>query len=123
MEEREECDDHGPQSHRRPYSGSNETSQDDDRQADGLFNESDLHARARRYKAAQHRCYERCWPHRNGAATRERTPEAYHGHSDEVVCPTKRMRNSGAERIHGPDTCMGMSREHQRCGQHNADQD
>jgi hypothetical protein len=123
MEEREGTDDHGPQGYRRPYSERNEHSQQDDRPADGLLDENDLQTRARRCKAAQHRCHEGCRPHHNGTATGEHTPEAYHRHSDEVVCPVQRMRNSGAERIAGPYTGMGAGREDQRFGQHNADQD
>jgi hypothetical protein len=123
MEEREDSDDHGSQDYRRPYSESNKRPQQDDRQADGLLDESDLQARARRCKAAQHRCHEGCWPHGNGTATCEHAPETYHGHSGEVVCPTQRMRNSGAERIDGPYTGMGAGREDQRFGQRNADQD
>jgi hypothetical protein len=123
MEEREETDDHGPQGDRRPYSERNERSQQDDRQADGLLDESDLQTRALRCKAAQHRCDEGRRPHHNGTATGEHTPEAHHCHSDNVVSPAQRMRNSRGERITGPYTGMGEGREDQRFGQHNADQD
>jgi hypothetical protein len=123
MEEGEEGDDSGSRGYRGPYSKSNKHSQQTDRQANGLLDERDLKAPARRCEAAQHRRQKGCWPAHNGAPVCEHTPKAYHSHSDEVVCATKRMRNSGAERINGSDTCMGMSREQQRSRQRNADQD
>jgi hypothetical protein len=123
MEEGKEGDDSASQGYRGPYSKSNKHSQQNDRQANDLLDERNLQAPVRRCEAAQHRRHKGCWPAHNGVPVCEPAPKAYHSHSDEVVCPTKRMRNSGAERIHEPDACMGMSREHQRCGQHNADQD
>jgi hypothetical protein len=122
MEEGEESDDSSSQSYWGPYSETNKHSQQNDRQANGLVDESDLQAPARRCKATQHRRHEGCWPDHNGTPVCEHAPEPYHGHSDEVVYPSKRMRNSGAERVHRSDTCMGVSREDQRFGQHDADQ-
>ncbi|WJR75631.1 hypothetical protein QOU61_22880 [Bradyrhizobium sp. NP1] len=52
MEESEESDDSGSQGYPGPYSKSNKHSQQNDRQANGLLDESDLQAQARRCEAA-----------------------------------------------------------------------
>jgi hypothetical protein len=85
MEEREETDDHSPEGYRRPHSERNEESQQNDRQAYALLDETNLQTRTRRCKASQHRCHEGYRPHHNGTTTGEHTPEAHHRHSDEVV--------------------------------------